>query len=91
MYDPELDSIGRALLDELDWHGLASVQFIEDATTDEYKLMEINSRFWASVSCAVKAGLDFPYYCSVSRDLTSYRNFYRKVVSSTSSTRSASN
>lgn len=62
MYDPELDSIGRALLDELDWHGLASVQFIEDATTDEYKLMEINPRFWASVSCAVKAGLDFPYY-----------------------------
>jgi predicted ATP-grasp superfamily ATP-dependent carboligase len=61
-YDPELDAIGRALLDELDWHGPASVQFIEDASTGEYKLMEINPRFWASISCAVAAGLDFPYW-----------------------------
>jgi predicted ATP-grasp superfamily ATP-dependent carboligase len=61
MYDPELDSLGRALIDELDWHGPASIQFIKDDATGEYKLMEVNPRFWASVSCGVAAGLDFPY------------------------------
>ena len=61
MYDPDLDRVARALLAELDWHGLASVQFIANETTGEYELMEINPRFWASVSCAVQAGLDFPY------------------------------
>ncbi|PSP74814.1 carboxylate--amine ligase [Halobacteriales archaeon QS_3_64_16] len=61
MYDPELDSIGRALIDELDWHGPASIQFIKDDATGEYKLMEVNPRFWASISCAIAAGLDFPH------------------------------
>ena len=61
-YDPELEEIGRALLDHLDWHGLAAVQFIKDAVTGEFKLLEINPRVWFSISCAIQAGLDFPHY-----------------------------
>jgi predicted ATP-grasp superfamily ATP-dependent carboligase len=45
VYDPQLEAVGRRLLDRLDWHGLASVQFIENAETGEYTLMEINPRF----------------------------------------------
>ena len=60
--DPELEATGRALLDHLDWHGLASVQFKRDANTGTYKLLEVNPRVWASISCPVRAGLDFPYY-----------------------------
>lgn len=59
---PELESVGRALLDHLDWHGFASVQFKRDANTGEFKLMEINPRVWVSLACAVRAGVDFPYY-----------------------------
>lgn len=60
--EPQLESVGRALLDSLDWHGLASVQVIKDDTTGEFTLMEINPRFWLSLPTAVRAGVDFPYY-----------------------------
>jgi predicted ATP-grasp superfamily ATP-dependent carboligase len=59
---PELEEAGRALLDHLDWHGLASVQFIRDERTGEFKLNEINPRAWLSLPCSVQAGADFPYY-----------------------------
>jgi len=59
---PALERAGRALLDELEWHGLAEVEFLRDPDTGEFKLMEVNPRMWASVACAVAAGADFPYY-----------------------------
>ncbi|WP_436343036.1 ATP-grasp domain-containing protein [Natronorubrum sp. FCH18a] len=62
VYDPELESAGRDLLDELEWHGLAMVEFLRDTDDEEYKLMEINPRFWSSLPFSVTAGADFPYY-----------------------------
>jgi predicted ATP-grasp superfamily ATP-dependent carboligase len=59
---PALEAAGRALLDHLDWHGFASVQFKRDAKTGAFTLMEINPRTWVSLSCPVRAGVDFPYY-----------------------------
>jgi len=59
---PELEAAGTAVLDELDWHGPASVGFIRDAETGTFKLLEINPRFWASLPCDVHAGVDYPYY-----------------------------
>lgn len=59
---PALESAGRTLLDHLDWHGFASVQFKKDARTGEFTLLEINPRVWVSIACPVKAGFDFPYY-----------------------------
>jgi predicted ATP-grasp superfamily ATP-dependent carboligase len=50
------------LLDELDWHGLAMVEFLRDEETGDFKLMEINPRFWSSLPFTVQAGVDFPYY-----------------------------
>lgn len=58
----ELEAVGRALLDHLDWHGLAAAQFMRDAETGEFKLLELNPRMWISVSAAVRAGANFPYY-----------------------------
>jgi len=57
---PELTEAGLALLDRLDWHGVASVGFIHDETTGEFKLLEVNPRFWASLPCDLAAGVDFP-------------------------------
>lgn len=59
---PELASSGRRLLDELDWHGLAMVEFLRDSETGEFKLMEINPRFWTSLPFTIQAGVDLPYY-----------------------------
>jgi predicted ATP-grasp superfamily ATP-dependent carboligase len=59
---PELRRAGRALFDRLDWHGIGEAEFLKDPETGEFKLIEVNPRMWASLSCAVKAGADFPYY-----------------------------
>jgi predicted ATP-grasp superfamily ATP-dependent carboligase len=59
---PELEAAGRAILDELEWHGLACIEYIEDAETGEFSIVEINPRMWQSLACATKAGADFPYW-----------------------------
>ncbi|ELZ25516.1 carboxylate--amine ligase [Natrinema limicola] len=59
---PDLETAGRALLDELEWHGLAMVEFLRDPADGEFKLMEINPRFWSSLPFSVRVGADFPYY-----------------------------
>ncbi len=60
--DPALETAGRDLLNELEWHGLAMVEFLRDPRTEEFKLMEINPRFWSSLPFSVRVGADFPYY-----------------------------
>lgn len=57
---PELETAGRRLLDELDWHGVAMVEFLRDPRSGEFKLMEVNPRFWSSLPFTVQAGVDFP-------------------------------
>ncbi|GAA5052239.1 carboxylate--amine ligase [Haladaptatus pallidirubidus] len=59
---PSLEAVGRAVLDELEWHGLACIEYIEDAATGEFKLVEINPRMWQSLACAAASGADFPYW-----------------------------
>ncbi|MFC7237132.1 carboxylate--amine ligase [Saliphagus sp. GCM10025317] len=59
---PELEAAGLALLDELEWHGLAMVEFLRNPETGSFELMEINPRFWSSLPFSVRAGADFPYY-----------------------------
>lgn len=48
------------LLDELQWHGVAMVEFKQDVHDGLPKLMEINGRFWGSLQLAIDAGVDFP-------------------------------
>ncbi|WP_255196996.1 ATP-grasp domain-containing protein [Halorarius litoreus] len=59
---PALEEAGKALLKEIEWHGLASVGFIQDANTGEFKLLEINPRFWASLPMDIHAGADYPWH-----------------------------
>ncbi|MFP4211984.1 MAG: ATP-grasp domain-containing protein, partial [Alkalispirochaeta sp.] len=58
---PEIERLGRQLLDHLDWHGLATVQFIE-STDGTLWLVEINPRVWTSITLDVRAGADYPYF-----------------------------
>lgn len=59
---PALEEAGQTLLDGLEWHGLAMVEFLREEETGEFKLMEVNPRFWSSLPFSVRAGADFPYY-----------------------------
>jgi predicted ATP-grasp superfamily ATP-dependent carboligase len=59
-YDVKLENHGRRMLDALQWHGIAMVEFRQDSRDGEYKLMEINPKFWGSLDLALAAGADFP-------------------------------
>ena len=57
--EPRLRDMAIALLEALHWHGVAMVEFRvrPDGTP---VLLEVNGRFWTSLSLAVHAGVDFP-------------------------------
>lgn len=59
---PELERVGRELLESMDYHGLACIEYMKHEDTGEFYLTEINPRLWQSVPCAVRAGADFPWY-----------------------------
>ncbi len=59
--DPRMKKYTERLLETLNWHGIAEVEFRLDPRDNTPKLMEINPRFWGSLCVAIKAGVDFPY------------------------------
>ncbi|MFQ6031425.1 MAG: ATP-grasp domain-containing protein [Candidatus Zixiibacteriota bacterium] len=66
-YHPRLKELGLKLLKTLNWNGVAMVEFKWDKEDNEFKLMEINPRFWGSLNLPVACGVDFPYlFCLLS-------------------------
>jgi predicted ATP-grasp superfamily ATP-dependent carboligase len=61
IYDPKLKEQGLKILRQLNWHGVAMVEFKKDKNTGEFLLMEINPKFWGSLDLAIASGVDFPY------------------------------
>ncbi len=59
--DKLIEEMGKLLLEKLNWHGVAMVEFRKDYRDNQYKLMEINGRFWGSLQLSIVAGVDFPY------------------------------
>jgi predicted ATP-grasp superfamily ATP-dependent carboligase len=59
-YDKQLEEHGKKMLDLVKWNGVAMVEF-KKHTDGEYKLMEINPKFWGSLELALAAGVNFPY------------------------------
>jgi len=57
----DVRDMAHTLLKALDWFGVAMVEFKMDPRDGIPKLMEINPRFWGSLSLAVAAGVNFPY------------------------------
>jgi len=68
------------LLDALQWHGVAMVEFRYDERDKDYKLLEINPKFWGSLDLALAAGVDFPsYLCQMARGATlAYSEEYQR-------------
>lgn len=57
---PGLVDKSIALLEALEWSGVAMVEFKHDTRSGRDYLMEVNPRFWGSLQLAVDAGVDFP-------------------------------
>lgn len=63
-YDNKLKYYGKKILDSLNWHGIGMVEF-KKAINGDYKIMEINPRFWGSLDLSIAAGVNFPYYLTL--------------------------
>ncbi len=57
--NPLIEKYGKMLLDSLNWHGVAMVEFKMN-NKNEPILMEINPKFWGSTDLALEAGVNFP-------------------------------
>ncbi len=60
VYSDEMKRYGTALLEALNWHGVAMVEFRKDQRDGKYKLMEINPKFWGSLELSIASGVNFP-------------------------------
>ena len=56
-----LVDLGTKLLKAMGWDGEAMVEFKVDPRDGMPKLIEVNPRFWGSLSLGIAAGVDFPY------------------------------
>lgn len=52
------DAVRRA--ESLDWEGVAMFEYRWDPVTRDFRLLELNGRFWGSIHLALYAGVDFP-------------------------------
>ena len=57
----DIRDMALTLLTAMDWFGVAMVEFKLDPRDNTPKLMEVNPRFWGSLSLAIEAGVNFPY------------------------------
>lgn len=58
--DEDLLKASVGLLKDLEWEGVAMLEYKRDANTGVYYLMEINGRLWGSLQLAIDSGVDFP-------------------------------
>ncbi len=56
--DEKLAGYAARVVGELRWTGVAMVEFRKD---DDYRMLEVNPRFWGSLPLATAAGVNFPH------------------------------
>jgi predicted ATP-grasp superfamily ATP-dependent carboligase len=59
-YFPKLIKYGEAFLSDLNWHGVAMVEYKLDKF-GEPRLIEVNPKFWGTLALSISAGINFPY------------------------------
>ena len=59
-YDNNLVELSKKILDGLNWNGPAMVEYKFDSQSEEYKLIEINPKFWGSLDLTIEAGVNIP-------------------------------
>ncbi len=57
---PELEELAKRFFKQIQYRGIAEVEFMLDERTGEYKFIEMNGRFWGWHMLAYHAGLNLP-------------------------------
>lgn len=55
-----LEELAVKLLRQVDFNGVAMVEFRYDEENNKAKFLEVNPRFWGSLALAINSGIDFP-------------------------------
>ncbi|AST93636.1 hypothetical protein BC6307_21395 [Sutcliffiella cohnii] len=80
---PEAVKYGRELLKELNWHGVAMVEYKKDPRDGELVLMEINPRIWGSIQLPIYCGINIPEAIAENyknKEYKSYKKEYKEGV-----------
>ncbi len=81
-YNPELISQAVAVMDRLNWHGVAHLDFIADKN-GVFKLIEVNPRLWGALALSYYAGVDFSYLwylTALGEDIPEQNKTYRNDI-----------
>ena len=57
---PDMEAHALDVLRRIGWNGVAMLEYRRDAATGDFRLLELNARFWGSLHLALAAGVDFP-------------------------------
>lgn len=61
LQNDELMNVVRDMVKKLNWSGVMHIDMRFDEVEQKFKVIEINPRFWLSVSASLFAGINFPY------------------------------
>jgi D-aspartate ligase len=62
--DENLFKSTKKLMKSLNWSGVANIDWRYDQDDKQFKVIEINTRFWLNTEASAIAGVNFPYlYC----------------------------
>jgi D-aspartate ligase len=59
--NPVLFGVVEKLITSLKWDGVAHLDLRYDEEVNEYKIIELNPRFWGSLDASYLMGINFPY------------------------------
>lgn len=80
VYDEDLYKTIENLMKSLNWSGVSHIDLRYDMTTKEFKVIEINARYWGSLDASLIAGINFPnLYCLASLNKTFDSPEYRFI------------
>ena len=57
---PDMEAHALSVLRRIGWNGVAMLEYRRDPATGNFRLLELNARFWGSLHLALAAGVDFP-------------------------------
>jgi predicted ATP-grasp superfamily ATP-dependent carboligase len=58
---PQVLENGRKLLSALEWSGVAHIDMRYDETDGQFKIVDVNARYWGSLLGSFVVGVNFPY------------------------------
>jgi predicted ATP-grasp superfamily ATP-dependent carboligase len=79
LFEEALYEVVEKLMVSLNWSGVAHIDMRYDVKDENFKVIEINPRFWGSLDASLIAGVNFPhFYClsskSIKFDVPKYDN-----------------